>query len=109
MLYQFPADLFLKNVGTPVNTQLSDKDKAFIGRFILAMSSGQNAPVSSMARTRLIEINREIAVNRKYLDAAREGRARLKMDATGAAGIPLNGRDDERRTGYSHLPPARAG
>jgi hypothetical protein len=30
MLYQFPADLFLNKVGTPENTQLSAKDKAFI-------------------------------------------------------------------------------
>jgi hypothetical protein len=89
MLYQFPAELFLNNVGTPVNTQLSDKDKAFIGQMYPGHLIQQNAPVSSMARTRLTEINREIAVNRKYLDAAREGRARLKMDATGAAGISV--------------------
>lgn len=30
MLYQFPAELFLDHVGTPLNHHLSDKDKAFI-------------------------------------------------------------------------------
>jgi len=32
MLYQFPAELFLNHVGTPLNYQLSAKDKAFIAK-----------------------------------------------------------------------------
>ena len=32
MLYQFPAELFLNNVGTPMNTRLSRKDKSFISQ-----------------------------------------------------------------------------
>ena len=32
MLYQFPAALFLNHVGTPLNTHLSTKDKAFIAQ-----------------------------------------------------------------------------
>ena len=32
MLYQFPAALFLNNLGTPNNYQLSAKDKAFIAK-----------------------------------------------------------------------------
>lgn len=32
MLYQFPAELFLNHVGTPLNTHLSPKDKAFIAK-----------------------------------------------------------------------------
>ncbi|MBI3874775.1 MAG: hypothetical protein HY300_02165 [Verrucomicrobia bacterium] len=32
MLYQFPAELFLNHVGTPLNTHLSVKDKAFIAK-----------------------------------------------------------------------------
>ncbi|HET7503582.1 MAG TPA: hypothetical protein VFK02_21315 [Kofleriaceae bacterium] len=32
MLYQFPAELFLDHVGTPNNTRLSKKDKAFIAQ-----------------------------------------------------------------------------
>ena len=30
MLYQFPAELFIDHEGTPLNTKLSNKDKAFI-------------------------------------------------------------------------------
>lgn len=32
MLYQFPAELFLNQVGTPLNTHMSKKDKAFIAQ-----------------------------------------------------------------------------
>lgn len=32
MLYQFPAELFTNHVGTPLNTGLSKKDKAFIAQ-----------------------------------------------------------------------------
>jgi hypothetical protein len=32
MLYQFPAELFLDHVGTPLNTRLSKKDKSFIAQ-----------------------------------------------------------------------------
>jgi len=32
MLYQFPPELFLDNVGTPMNTRLSRKDKSFIAQ-----------------------------------------------------------------------------
>jgi serralysin len=32
MLYQFPAELFLDHVGTPLNTALSAKDKSFIAQ-----------------------------------------------------------------------------
>ena len=32
MLYQFDASLFLDHVGTPLNTDLSDMDKNFIGQ-----------------------------------------------------------------------------
>lgn len=32
MLYQFPAELFLNHVGTPLNTHLSEKDEAFIAK-----------------------------------------------------------------------------
>jgi hypothetical protein len=32
MLYQFPAELFLDHVATPLNTELSAKDKAFIAQ-----------------------------------------------------------------------------
>lgn len=32
MLYQFPAELFTNHIGTPLNTHLSKKDKAFIAQ-----------------------------------------------------------------------------
>jgi hypothetical protein len=32
MLYQFPPELFVDHVGTPLNTRLSEKDKAFIAQ-----------------------------------------------------------------------------
>ena len=32
MLYQFPAELFNNHVATPLNTSLSDKDKALIAQ-----------------------------------------------------------------------------
>ena len=81
MLYQFPADLFLDKVATPENTQLSEKDKSFIQQMYPGQIVQQNAPASSMAKTRLARISQEIGAHRRHLDSARKGRARLNMDA----------------------------
>lgn len=86
MLYQFPAELFLNHVGTPLNYQLSDKDKGFIAQMYpfqqtAPASAPKVTPIAPAVRSRLAEINTEIADNRRYLDAARQGRARLGMDS----------------------------
>jgi lysophospholipase L1-like esterase len=87
MLYQFPAELFLNGVGTPENTHLSTKDKAFIAQMYPGHVIQQKAPVSSMAAMRLTKLDQEIASNRQYLDAARRGRARLNMQSTRPVGV----------------------
>jgi hypothetical protein len=79
MLYQFPADLFLNGVATPENTQLSDKDKAFIQQIYPGHVVQQNAQVLGAAQARLATISAEIESRRADLDAVRKGRERLGM------------------------------
>ncbi len=87
MLYQFPADLFLNKVGTPLNTHLSAKDKGFIKKMYPGHAAHLASASDGTSRARLDRVASEIAANRDKLDAVSKGRERLQMhpDALQAA------------------------